>query len=74
MSDIIQTALGVATLLGFALKIYQNIDKRNDELTEKIASLEARIRAHEVECQTRNHYFETILKRVENALDARRAA
>lgn len=74
MNDIIQTALGIATLLGFAIKAYAIIDKRNDALSEKMASLEARIYAHEIECQTRNRYIEIILERLEKALDARHIA
>jgi hypothetical protein len=74
MNELIQTALGLATLLGFALKAYNLIDKRNDALSEKMASLEARIHAHEIECQTRNRYTENILERLERALDARNFA
>lgn len=71
MNEIIQLALSAATLLGFALKIYSKMDERNDELSDKIAALESRIRAHEVECQTRNKYIENVLQRLEHSLDAR---
>ncbi len=69
MNELIQLILSVATLLGFAFKVYQNIDKRDDELTERITALESRLRSHEIECQTRNKYIENILERLERALD-----